>query len=127
MNNKVTPKSLSDAFHTKGEECGLGCDESNLDKLWTKAIELAGINKSVYAVKNWVWMDIEIEEEQLSIVKADYVLRSNSRNFDIGDWVRTSPIVNFKDNCICETLNSFYILVGKGSRKNSDESIFHFS
>ena len=127
MNKEITIESLCDAFHTKGEECEFGCDEYDLDKVWTKAIELAGINKSVYAVKNWVWMDIEIEEEKLSIVKADYVLRSNSRNFDIGDWVRTSPIVNFKDNCFCVTSNSFYILVGKGSRKNSDESIFHFS
>ena len=127
MNKEITIESLCDAFHSRGEECGFGCNEYNLDKLWTKAIEMADSNKNVYAVKNWVWMDIEIEGERLSIVKADYVLRSNSRNFDIGDWVRTSPIVNFKDNCICETLSSFYILVGEGTRKNSDESIFHFS
>ena len=127
MNNKVTLESLCDAFYTKGKECGFGCDESNLDKLWSQAIKMAGNNKSVYAVKNWMWMDIEIEEKKFSIVKADYVLRSNSRNFDIGDWVRTSPIVQFIEDCICETSNSFYILVGEGSRKNSDESIFHLS
>ena len=126
MNNKVTLESLCDAFFTKGEECAFGCDESHLDKLWMKVIDMADGNKNVYAVKHWMLMDVEVEENKFSIVKADYVLRSNSRNFDIGDWVRTSPIVNFIEDCICETSNSFYILVGEGSRKNSDESIFLF-
>jgi len=126
MNNKVTLESLCDTFFTKGEGCDFGCDESHLDKIWMKAIDIADGNKNVYAVKNWMLMDIEMEQNKFSIVKADYVLRSNSRNFDIGDWVRTSPIVNFTEDCICETSNSFYILVGEGSRKNSDESIFLF-
>lgn len=82
--------------------------------------------KSVFAIKNWMWFDIEMDGQQLAIVKADYVVRTNNRKFDIGDWVRTSPLVNFMDNCVFETSNSFYILVGKGTRKESDDSIFNF-
>ena len=34
-----------------------------------------------------------------------------------GEWVRTSPLVSFTENCIFETKNTVYLLVGKGSRK----------
>ena len=53
-------------------------------------------------------------------------MRADNRRFDVGDWVRTSPIIKFTQDCICETSNLFYILVGHGTREDSDESIFSF-
>ena len=125
MNEKITLQALTDAFYEEGEACDFGCHQSELDNVWLKVTNLAEY-KSVFAVKNWMWLDIEMHGQRLAIVKADYVVRTNNRKFDIGDWVRTSPIVNFTDNCICETSNSFYILVGKGTRKESDDSILNF-
>lgn len=126
MVKEITVEGLANVFYEKGESCDFGCNENELDPLWDVMIKKAGHHKNVYAVKNWMWYDITLGDNKLEIIKADYVLRTTSRNFDVGDWVRTSPIHNFTDNCICETSNSFYILVGKGSRKESDESIFNF-
>ena len=127
MDKQLTIEGLTNTFYEKGEHCGFGCNENDLNIIWNKVIDMAGFHKNVYAVKSWIWYDISIKENSLAVVKSDYVLRTDNRRFDIGDWVRTSPIKNVIDNCICETFSSFYILVGKGSRKESDESIFYFS
>ncbi|MCW8988123.1 MAG: hypothetical protein OQK75_10720 [Gammaproteobacteria bacterium] len=126
MSKGISIESMVNTFYKKGEHCDYGCHPDDIDKFWDIAADKAKFNKNVYAVKNWIWCDVSIEDNKLEVVKADYVLRSNNRQFDVGDWVRTSPIINFTDNCICETSNSFYILVGKGTRKNADESIFSF-
>lgn len=126
MNKKQSLSELVNTFYKKGKPCNYGCNESELDSLWNKMIKEVGHYKNVYAVKYWIWYDIPDGNESLSIVKADYILRSNNRRFDVGDWVRTSPIINFTDNSVCETSSSYYILVGEGSRKNSDSSIFSF-
>ncbi|MFK5914125.1 MAG: hypothetical protein QM484_07105 [Woeseiaceae bacterium] len=124
--SKITLEGMVSAFYEKGESCDYGCNPGDIDDLWETATDKSNFNKNIYAVKNWIWYDVEIENETVEVVKADYVLRTNNRRFDVGDWVRTSPIINFTDNCICETSSSFYILVGKGTRKIADESIFAF-
>ena len=125
MNKKITLQSLTDAFYEEGEACDFGCHQNELDNVWLKVSGMARY-KSVFAVKNWMWFDMEMDGQQLAIVKADHVVRTSNRKFDIGDWVRTSPLVNFMDKCVFETSNSYYILVGKGTRKESDHSIFNF-
>jgi len=125
MNNKITLESLTNAFYEKGNACDFGCHQDEIDSIWIKVTGSAEY-KSVFAIEDWMWMDLEMEGQQLAIIKANSVVRTSNRKFDLGDWVRTSPIIRFSDNCVCETFNSFYILVGKGSRKESDESIFNF-
>jgi len=126
MSEKITLKSLTAAFYEKGERCDYGCHLNELDNIWNKVKSFSEY-KSVFAVQSWVWLDIEMEGQQLAIIKANNVVRTSNRKFDLGDWVRTSPVINFSDDCVCEIFNSFYILVGQGSRKESDESIFYFS
>lgn len=127
MSQDASLEGLATSFYEKGECCDYGCQPKEIDKLWEIATTKARKSfKNVYAVKNWIWYDAEIEGERFEVVKADYVVRTNNRRFDIGDWVRTSPIINFTHNCFCETSSSYYILVGKGSRKQGDESIFYF-
>lgn len=125
MNNTITLESLTNAFYEKGNACDFGCHQDELDSMWIK-VTGSSEYKSVFAVEDWMWLDLEMEGQQLAIIKANNVVRTSNRKFDLGDWVRTSPIIRISDNCVCETFNSFYILVGKGSRKESDESIFNF-
>ena len=125
MSEKITLESLTSAFYEEGEDCDFGCNQDELDNVWHQVTSAAEY-KSVFAVKDWMWLDIVMEGQQLAIIKANNVVRTNNRKFDLGDWVRTSPIIRFSDNCVCETSNSYYILVGQGSRKNSDESVFSF-
>ena len=127
MNKNKSIDNMIDSFYKKGDDCNYGCLIEDLENMWEIAVNKSNSTKNIYAVKFWVWLDVEIEGKKLEIVKADYVIDTNNRRFDIGDWVRTSPIIGFSHNCICETANSFYILVGKGTRKESDLSIFYFS
>ena len=83
--------------------------------------------KPVCVVKNWMWWDLEVTEQQkqllkendqhAGLIKADTVIEDEAGRFRPGDWVRSSPLVNFTENCIFETKNTVYLLVGKGSRK----------
>jgi hypothetical protein len=52
-----------------------------------------------------------------ALIKADTIIDDEAGRFRPGDWVRTSPLVSFTENCIFETQNTVYLLVGKGSRK----------
>lgn len=127
MCKEITIQGIVNTFYEKGEYCDYGCQPDELDKLWGIATDKTKRSyKNIYAVKSWIWYDAEIKGKKLEVVKADYVVRSNNRRFDVGDWVRTSPIINFTHNCLCETSSSFYILIGKGTRKEADESIFYF-
>ena len=126
MNENKSLGDVIDTFFKEGDDCDYGCLPKDVEKMWEVAVNKSNSSKNIYAVKLWTWFDIEIEGEKLEIVKADYVIDTNNRRFDVGDWVRTSPIINLEYNCICETVSSYYILVGKGTRKNSDESIFSF-
>ena len=126
MSKNITLGGIVNSFYKQGEPCDYGCNPNDIDSLWEIANNKAKFHKNVYAVKHWIWYDIETGDKTFEVVKADYVLRTDNRRFDIGDWVRTSPIINFTHNCICETSSSFYILVGPGTRKKADESIFAF-
>lgn len=83
-------------------------------------------------IKDWVWIDLILtdqEREQLNaagqqpvVLYSHSVLFDSNRRFDVGDWVRTSPLVTFSDGCFFRTRNSLYVLVGDGVRKRADLS-----
>jgi hypothetical protein len=127
---KTTPISeldnLVSAFNHEGDTFDAGCDESDIDLYKTKCREFLPY-KSVCVVKNWMWWDLEVTEQHKQLlkqngqhavlVKADTVIDDEAGRFLPDDWVRSSPLVNFTENCIFETQNTVYLLVGKGSRK----------
>ena len=83
--------------------------------------------KPVCVVNNWMWWDLEVTDQheqllkqngqQAALIKADTVIDDEAGRLRPGDWVRSSPLVSFSENCIFETQNTVYLLVGKGSRK----------
>ncbi|WP_341303242.1 hypothetical protein [Pseudomonas sp. TMP25] len=83
-------------------------------------------------IKDWVWIDLSVtdhEREQLLaagiqpvMIYSHSVLFDSARRFDVGDWVRTSPLVTFTEGCFFRTRNSLYVLVGDGVRKRADLS-----
>ncbi|WP_375277324.1 DUF6957 family protein [Pseudoalteromonas marina] len=127
---KTTPTShldnLVSAFNHEGDIFDAGCDESDIDSYKSKCKKLIPY-KPVCVVKNWMWWDLEVTEEEsnvlkqngqhASLIKADTVIDDEAMRFRPGDWVRSSPLVSFTENCIFETQNTVYLLVGKGSRK----------
>ncbi|SFO95100.1 DUF6957 family protein [Pseudomonas borbori] len=83
-------------------------------------------------VRDWIWIDLILtdqEREQLQaagqqpvVMYSHSVLFDSNRRFDVGDWVRTSPLVTFTEGCFFRTRNSLYVLVGDGVRKRADLS-----
>ena len=47
---------------------------------------------------------------------------AGERRFDVGDWVRTTALVNFSEGCFFQTRNTLYVLVGDGQRKQAEFS-----
>ncbi len=83
-------------------------------------------------VRDWIWIDLILTEEEQGILRssgreavmlcAHSVLFDSERRFDVGDWVRTTPLVSFSEGCFFQTLNTLYVLVGDGQRKQAELS-----
>lgn len=80
-------------------------------------------------VRDWQWLDLGVTDEQREllektrrqpvIIYAHTVIYDSARRWDVGDFVRTSPLVSFDDGFLFRTLNSVYVLLGDGLRKRA--------
>lgn len=80
-------------------------------------------------VRNWLWLDLDAPKEihqnlaasqlQPAIIYADTVIYDSERRWDVGDFVRTSPLHRFTDDFLFCTLNTTYLLLGPGQRKRT--------
>lgn len=80
-------------------------------------------------VRNWLWLDLDGPKEihlslaaskrQPAIIYADTVIYDSERRWDVGDFVRTSPLHHFADDFLFSTLNTTYLLLGPGQRKRT--------
>lgn len=80
-------------------------------------------------VRNWLWLDLDAPKEihqnlaasqlQPAIIYADTVIYDSERRWDVGDFVRTSPLHHFTDDFLFSTLNTTYLLLGPGQRKRT--------
>lgn len=86
-------------------------------------------NSQYCLVRDWIWVDLDMSPEQRTefgrtqrqpaIIYAHTVIFDSSRRWDVGDFVRTSPLHAFHDGFIFQTLNTVYILLGDGMRKRA--------
>ena len=80
-------------------------------------------------VRNWLWLDLDAPTEilqslaaskrQPAIIYADTVVYDSDMRWDVGDFVRTSPLHHFADDFLFHTLNTAYLLLGPGQRKRT--------
>ena len=80
-------------------------------------------------VRNWLWLDLDAPKAihqnlaasqlQPAIIYADTVIYDSERRWDVGDFVRTSPLHHFTDDFLFRTLNTAYLLLGPGQRKRT--------
>lgn len=78
-------------------------------------------------VRDWQWLDLDVTDAQRAelekthrqpvILYAHTVIYDSARRWDVGDFVRTSPLVSFDEGFFFRTLNSTYVLLGDGLRK----------
>ncbi len=84
-------------------------------------------------VRDWIWVDLDVSEEQgthlsqtqrqPALIYAHSVVYDSARRWDVGDFVRTSLLSQFSDGFLFITLNSVYLLLGPGIRKQSSPEI----
>ena len=80
-------------------------------------------------VRDWIWIDLDVSDEQRAllektgrqptIVYAHTVIYDSARRWDVGDFVRTSPLHAFHDGFLFQTWNTVYLLLGDGLRKRA--------
>lgn len=80
-------------------------------------------------VRDWIWIDLNVTPAQLvelentrrqpAVIFAHSVIYDSARRWDVGDLVRTSPLHEFRDGFLFQTLNSVYVLLGDGLRKRA--------
>lgn len=78
-------------------------------------------------VRDWIWLDLDVTEEQSALLEktrrqpvilyAYTVIYDSARRWDVGDFVRTSPLFSFEDGFLFKTFNTTYVLLGDGQRK----------
>ena len=123
-------KKISDFLSSKGEEIHSACDD-----------EAAGIalaqelspGKPYCSVRQWILVDLDISDDKKELVTeqgfqpvllyAHTVVTDSARRFSPGDWLRSTLLVERKSNCLFETQNSVYILLGTGSRKTAEPAV----
>ena len=125
--------SFLDDYYKKGKNFDAGCRENQIDKYLNLCKDIEPL-KLVCVVKCWQWWDLDVPQgikeslfeqskQYASLINADHILFDQQGRFNEGDWVRTSLLVDFHNNCIFETRNTFYLLVGKGTRKTVDPAL----
>ncbi|WP_455233331.1 DUF6957 family protein [Geopseudomonas aromaticivorans] len=75
-------------------------------------------------VRDWVIYDTPAESFtafagsglQPTMVYADCIVRDQQFRWDVGQWVRSSPLKSFTQGCLFETENTVYVLLGDGHR-----------
>lgn len=123
-------KKISDFLSSKGEEIHSASDD-----------EAAGIalaqelcpGKPYCSVRQWILVDLDISDDKKALITeqgfqpillyAHTVVTDSARRFSPGDWVRSTLLVDRKSNCLFETQNSVYILLGTGSRKTAEPAV----
>ncbi|WP_440130588.1 DUF6957 family protein [Pseudomonas fluorescens] len=81
-------------------------------------------------VADWTVVDIVVSPRQLkavakrgvtpTLVNALCVIHDSKGRFPRGHWVRTSLGVSFTHDCLFETKNTVYVLMGPGRRVRTD-------
>lgn len=89
-------------------------------------------HRSFCLVRDWIWIDlampdsVHVEFERTArqgvLLYAHQVVLDSRGRFFPGDWVRSTPLVAFTDDCFFETGNTVYMLLGNGTRKTAELS-----
>lgn len=94
---------------------------------------LTGLVQALYPrkpyclIEGWTIFRADVTEDELKkihsegqlplIVFGQNVIFDSERRFDVGDWVRSTFAVSFKEGFLFETRNTVYVLMGPGNEK----------
>ncbi|VAW80705.1 hypothetical protein MNBD_GAMMA12-851 [hydrothermal vent metagenome] len=114
---------LSDMVGQKGDPYDIGCSENSIEAMCDFASSINN-QKKIRTVKSWQWWDLQVpcnikfpDSLMPIMIYASSLVSDSAYYLRPGDWVRSTPLLSIHERCITETTNSFYILVGPGTRK----------
>lgn len=123
-------EKISDFLSDDGEAIHSACDDEAAGIVMAQELCLG---KPYCSVRQWVLVDLDISDGKKALVTeqgfqpillyAHNVVTDSAGRFAPGDWVRSTLLVDLKSNCLFETKNSVYILLGAGSRKVADPTV----
>ncbi|MGB4074763.1 DUF6957 family protein [Pseudomonas sp.] len=126
----ISIEDVSDFLTRAGEPIESSCDDE--DTGIALAQEMCQ-GKQYCSVRQWIIVDLDISDDKKALVieqgfqpfllYAHIVVTDSARRFSPGDWVRSTLLVDLKNNCLFETQNSVYILLGGGSRKTAEPAV----
>jgi hypothetical protein len=80
-------------------------------------------------VRDWIWIDVNMTAEERHVLEvqgpkpgvlyAHSVIFDSARRWDIGDFVRSSPLTTFSEGFFFSTWNTVYVLLGNGLKKTA--------
>jgi len=116
-------KTYSDALYEQGSPVSLGCDVAEVPAMISKCRELS--TKKYSVISNWVIWNIDYDataRQQISDggLKPSVLYATNLIDDEAGRafrCVRSTLLKQIHHNCIFESMNTFYILVGSGSER----------
>jgi len=131
--DKNALSQMHEMLYGKGESSDYGCGEEKINEMLIKAQKIDPYKK-IRVIKEWQWWDLQFYDNEManeilkrenfepSIIYSHYLISDSSGEFRQGYNVKTTILKKFhKDtNCIFETKNTFYIMVGNGVRKKVD-------
>jgi hypothetical protein len=119
--------AVTDLLHGAGETM-LGHELTNEEAVARVREQFLG--KPFCLVRDWIWIDLSLSDtvraalertaRQPAMLYAHQVVLDSRCRFSPGDWVRSTYLVAFTDDCFFETENSVYVLLGNGARKTAE-------
>ncbi|GIU37638.1 MULTISPECIES: DUF6957 family protein [Shewanella] len=112
----------AELFSLEGIPTAYGCRMDDIEqmKLHCKSIQPF---KAWCVVSEWIIWIIDVPQGTpgthpiKELVLANHIIEDGQGRFPSGGWVRTTMVIHTHHNCIFETNNTFYILVGSGNSK----------
>ena len=125
LKDKQMLEQISNLKNEKGDYCDFGCSEKSIDRMIAQAKKLFP-KKPCRVVSRWCWADVEIDPQhaleireaglQPCFIYANNILYDERDPFAAGMTVRTTLLVDFRNQCIFSSQNTNYILCGSGVR-----------
>ncbi|MEE2003148.1 hypothetical protein QWY20_16970 [Alkalimonas sp. MEB108] len=109
-------EELAALFNQPGDSTPFGIDAQAIEPMMQKIVEEQIKYKPICAVNHWVIWRVD-EADDLIVLKGDVLFHSLGHR-EPGNWVRTSPLISFRYNCVFETKNTVYLMVGPGTMKD---------
>jgi hypothetical protein len=118
----------------KGDPFDAGCREDEAQDMIAYCKHLRP-NKPFCLIANWCWADLDIDPMvierlnsvgvQPAFIYSSYIIEDEAKRWNAALSVKTGLLAEFHKNCIFETRNTFYILVGKGSRLTVSPAVYN--